>query len=58
MLRVIAYVFTCKDVTIIGQEHLSFNHKCGEMQELGIWMVGFDSFKEAILQSMQGSTYE
>lgn len=54
MLRVIAYVFTCKDVTITGQGNLFFNLRCGEVQELGIWMVGFDSFKEAILQSVQG----
>lgn len=48
MLRVIAYVFTCKDVTVIGQENLFFNLKCGEVRELGTWLVGSNSFQEAI----------
>lgn len=57
MLRVIASVFNCKDITIIGREYLFPNLKCGEMGELGIWMVGFDSLKE-FLQSVQSQTYE
>lgn len=48
MVRVIAYVFTCKDVTVIGQENLFFHLKRGEVRELGTWLVGSNSFQEAI----------
>lgn len=46
MLRVIVSVFNRKDITIIGREYLFPNLKCGEIGEMGIWMVGFDSLKE------------
>lgn len=55
MLRVTAYIFTCKDITITGQENLFFNFKSGDVQGLGAWAVSSDSFKEAIPQTVQSN---
>lgn len=54
MLRVTVYILTWKGMTVIGQENLFLNLKCGEVQERGAWAVHFDSFKEALLHTVRG----
>lgn len=41
-------------MAIIGEENLFLNLKCGEVQERGAWAVRLDSFKEALLHTVQG----